>query len=210
MESFEFDGDIAVDVVTGGRCELLGLDLKGDITFSGSAGRILVAYRGAIIDGDVAFEGGPGADQFGPSEFGGSLVVNGDLNIDGGPGNDSIRLEDAFVGGETLVSLGQSTGGQPNSLDKDLFDLRFSLLAGDVMIAGDEGDDHVLVLLTEIRGDFLIDMGNGADRVSFFGLLVSEEPIVFVDGGNGNSDQLNLNGFPLLPEEAAGFETINP
>lgn len=207
----EFEGDINVDVHTGGACFLERLNMLGNLHLRGSAGAIRVEYSFATIDGNLTLDGGPGADSLGGDPFFGFLAISGTLAIDGGPGNEYISLANLYVGGDTLINLGQSSGGEPaSSADKDFLRFDDSVLSGSLMISGDEGDDDLEIFFSSIGGNLFVDMGNGADLIEFFGSSLAGDSQVLLDGGNGNSDELYLNGFPLLADEYKNFEIVKP
>lgn len=235
---FEFEGDIVGDLFIGGVVfpnnvsRLDGLSLRGDLLLRGHAGTVVIdqASSLALIEGNVTVQDG----GFGFPQFPGSLWVTGDLTlisisegvggfledvfvgrdliINGGPHNEFLELRNVFVERDALMSLGQSTGGDRSDFDADFVDIGQSTIKGDLIIDGEQGDDTLWLRSSTIEGNLYIDMGPAADEVRFFSsLILGTDTQIFLDGGNGTSDELILNGFLILDgDEYTGFETVTP
>lgn len=236
---FEFEGDIVVDMFTGGvfypsnLSSLNGLRLRGDLLLRDNSGfgfGIEQEFSLALIDGNLTVQDGVFIfPRFSPSllcitgdlkigsqsaSVGGVLenvFIGRDLIVDGGPRNEFIELRNVIVEGDAVMSLGQSTGGDQSEFDADWLSISRSTIKGDLVIDGEQGDDTVRLGFLKIEGNLGIDMGAGADEVRFSSnLTFGSESKIFLDGGNGNSDELILNGLTLNADEHTGFETVTP
>lgn len=230
---FEFEGDIVVDVFNNypyARSSLDGLSLRGDLLLRGNAGIVAIDqdFSLALIDGNLTVQDG----GFGFPQYPGLLWVTGDLTfistsegvggwlenvfigrdliVNGGPHNEFISVQNVVVEGDALMRLGPTNREERDF--SDFVQIFASTIKGDLIIDGEQGDDTVWLGNSTIEGNLFIDMGPGADEVRFFfnSLNFGTDTQIFLDGGNGTSDELILDGLILDADEHTGFETVTP
>ena len=201
VERVDSPGDLHIDQGSGAnRVRFVDVDVAGDVSLRGGDGNDVFGGPSIRIVGSMLFDVGAGGNNLALD-----LTTGADLTIRTGDGDDSIRLSDFSGSGGTLWI---DAGGGANTL---------RLVAGthvgaDLQIrAGDGGDVLEVLSCATVAGTVRVELGGGPDTAVFLGLTADQD--VWIDMGGG-ADELTFGasamqgGIPACACELGGATTL--